>query len=51
VLESKESLAARGEASPDDADAFCLTFAQAVAVPRPAYESKRAARPVSSTWG
>jgi hypothetical protein len=51
VIESKESLAARGEASPDDADAFCLTFAQAVAVPRPAYESKRATRPVSSTWG
>jgi hypothetical protein len=30
VLESKADIAARGEASPDDADAFCLTFAQAV---------------------
>jgi hypothetical protein len=50
VIESKESLAARGEASPDDADAFCLTFAQAVAVPVPAAVERRAARPVSA-WG
>lgn len=31
VIESKRSIHERGEASPDDADAFCLTFAQAVA--------------------
>lgn len=30
VIESKKSIQERGEASPDDADAFCLTFAQAV---------------------
>jgi hypothetical protein len=34
VIESKKSIQDRGEASPDDADAFCLTFAQAVAVPK-----------------
>lgn len=51
VLESKESLQARGEASPDDADAFCLTFAQAVAPPQPAVTVTRQARPVASTWG
>ncbi len=32
VLESKADLGKRGEQSPDDADAFVLTFAQAVAV-------------------
>jgi hypothetical protein len=37
VIESKMSITTRGEASPDDADAFCLTFAQAVAVPIPKY--------------
>ncbi len=31
VIESKADIQARGEASPDDADAFCLTFAQSVA--------------------
>lgn len=31
VIESKESMRERGEASPDDADAFVLTFAQEVA--------------------
>lgn len=35
VMESKASIQDRGEASPDDADAFCLTFAQPVAPPRP----------------
>ena len=30
VLESKSDLAQRGEASPDDADALALTFAQPV---------------------
>ena len=34
VIESKADIAARGEASPDDADAFCLTFAQSVAPPK-----------------
>lgn len=35
VLESKADLQKRGEQSPDDADAFCLTFAAAVSVTRP----------------
>jgi len=34
VIESKESIQERGESSPDDADAFCLTFAQSVAPPK-----------------
>lgn len=34
VMESKESISERGEASPDDADAFVLTFAQPVFAPR-----------------
>jgi len=34
VIESKADIQARGEASPDDADAFCLTWAQSVAVPK-----------------
>lgn len=34
VIESKADIQDRGEASPDDADAFCLTFAQTVAPPR-----------------
>jgi hypothetical protein len=48
VIESKADLQARGEASPDDADSFCLTFSRAVAVQKPA-----AARPPAprSTWG
>lgn len=32
VIESKADIQARGEASPDDADALCLTFAQPVSV-------------------
>lgn len=35
VIESKESITKRGESSPDDADAFCLTFAQTVAPKKP----------------
>lgn len=35
VIESKENIVKRGEASPDDGDAFCLTFAQPVAPLRP----------------
>jgi len=44
VIESKASIQERGEASPDDADALCLTFAQAVAPPR----KPTPPRPVSS---
>jgi len=48
VMESKKDIAARGEASPDDADAFVLTFAQPVSVslgsPPPAYRPQ-------SAWG
>ncbi len=35
VIESKADLQARGEASPDDADAFALTFARAVVAKKP----------------
>jgi hypothetical protein len=38
VIESKANMSKRGEASPDDADALALTFAQPVALipePRP----------------
>jgi hypothetical protein len=48
VIESKESIQKRGEKSPDDADAFALTFSRAVALPRPAQTP--APRPVSP-WG
>lgn len=34
VIESKQSIAERGESSPDDADSFVLTFAQPVYVPK-----------------
>jgi hypothetical protein len=49
VIESKADLQARGEASPDDADAFCLTFARAVAPPPKARSAPSA--PPRSTWG
>ncbi len=40
VLESKESIIKRGEASPDDADSLCLTWARSVApIGKPAYQS------------
>lgn len=35
VIESKKSIQERGEKSPDDADAFLLTFARTVAAPKP----------------
>jgi len=35
VIESKADLQKRSEASPDDADAFCLTFARAVKAKKP----------------
>ena len=48
VLESKKDIAARGEASPDDADALALTFARPVMVQRQQEER----RPVKgSVWG
>lgn len=49
VMESKESIQARGEASPDDSDAFWLTFASAVAIPKTAKRPPPA--PPRSTWG
>jgi hypothetical protein len=50
VIESKAEIQARGEVSPDDSDAFLLTFARAVA---PAVvEDSIAAPPLpKSTWG
>jgi hypothetical protein len=52
VLESKESMAKRGVASPDDGDALALTFARRVA---PAVTStgsgSRRPRPRRSGWG
>lgn len=47
ILESKESMQRRGVASPDDGDALALTFAQPVALPRPAAVPYRPTR----TWG
>lgn len=44
VLESKESMQKRGVASPDDADALCLTFAAPVAVAQPPTELGPTAR-------
>ncbi len=49
VLESKADIQERGEQSPDDADAFVLTFAQPVAVP-PVGSARPAYRPASA-WG
>ena len=50
VLESKAEIQKRGESSPDDADAFCLTFAQPVAPPKP--QSMSRSKPKSySAWG
>jgi len=49
VIESKASIQERGEASPDDADAFCLTFAMAVSAGRKPITKQRP-RTVSA-WG
>ena len=38
VIESKESITKRGESSPDDADAFVLTFARPV-LPKPIHDN------------
>lgn len=48
VLESKEDMAKRGVASPDDADALALTFAAQVAVPK--QRRAGAAMPVNFAW-
>lgn len=48
VIESKADIQGRGECSPDDADAFCLTFAQAVAPPKPSGPSRPKSSP--SAW-
>ena len=50
VIESKADIVARGEASPDDWDAFKLTFAQAVAVPLPDQMRRRQAPQPVSAW-
>jgi len=49
VIEAKADIQARGEASPDDADAFCLTFAQPVAIPPAGRQTPAPAPP--SPWG
>lgn len=49
VIESKADIQARGEASPDDADAFVLTWAQSVAVPKPKVSNQP--RRTLSAWG
>ncbi len=48
VIESKADIQARGETSPDDADALCLTFAQPVALQLGKVEPKYRA---VSAWG
>lgn len=48
VLESKQSMMERGEASPDDADALALTFARKVAPLRP--KPKPRHREIMSPW-
>jgi hypothetical protein len=51
VLESKADLQKRGEASPDDADAFVLTFSRPVAPPQPEYHPRPRERANShSEW-
>lgn len=48
VLESKQDMQARGEESPDDADALCLTFAMPIAPPKKKTTSVKPAR--LSAW-
>lgn len=53
VIESKADIIARGEASPDDWDALCLTFAQPVAIASTARRAPRPAGgwlPTSKSW-
>jgi hypothetical protein len=49
VLESKADIQKRGEVSPDDADAFVLTFAQQVAPPEPTYRERPSSVQVTSS--
>ena len=49
VLESKESMAQRGEVSPDDADALALTFARPVMLVKPDVGKRYPVR--GSVWG
>lgn len=49
VLESKQDMALRGVASPDDGDALCLTFAQHVQ-PTTRDQANSGWLPVSSKW-
>ena len=49
VIESKADIQGRGEASPDDADAFVLTWAQPVAVPKKTVP--QGPRRAVSAWG
>jgi hypothetical protein len=49
VIESKKSLQDRGEKSPDDGDAFCLTFARRVATPQ--RQEWREPPPRVGIWG
>lgn len=49
VIESKKQIAERGEKSPDDADAFLLTFARTVAPPKVKSQPSNAARGIR--WG
>ena len=48
-LERKEDMDARGVASPDYGDAFCLTFARPVA-PRPPQRPRPARQAVPGGW-
>lgn len=50
VIESKESIVERGEASPDDADAFCLTHAQSIAPPRMKSAQEHRRKVKASAW-
>ena len=50
VIESKESIQERGEASPDDADAFVLTFAQPVSLPKPSIMQHKPRRIPITAW-
>jgi hypothetical protein len=48
VIESKQDMASRGMASPDDADALALTFAHPVAPPIP--KPQRRPPTIKGTW-
>ena len=49
VIESKQDIQARGEQSPDDADACALTFARPIAIPAPRPQAAHRSR-VASVW-